>query len=433
MSKDKDINETTENEEEKTEETEEVAEETYDGAEDNEDNAEYSESDEEFEDDGEEELSQTDERTPKKRKGILKYIIMAVVLLVAVKWGIEYFSQDKMPETSEAELKGKIDLDTSSKYDFISFGNNVVMCNKYGVFAYNSGGKVVWQYETNLTSPVLYVCGDNLLVTDIAQSSARVFDLSGKLKNDVTFETECITASVNENGWITAILKLRGYRAQISVYDNTSKLRYSWNSANNDIITAALCKDNKTLAASQLDSSSTSEAYGIVSLFDITTDGKPHCGKNLENNLVVYMRWNGNKLLCTGSKNVFEMDKSGNENWSYSYPGELIVYNTKSDYALAFAINGNSTSSTKITKIYTVSNNGKELGNSEIEGDVKSLEVSDVIIEAVSSASIITLRKNASVKEKNSLSRDISKCCLFGSKDKVFVISGTTAEILAVK
>ena len=144
------------------------------------------ESDEEFEDDGEEELSQTDERTPKKRKGILKYIIMAVVLLVAVKWGIEYFSQDKMPETSEAELKDKIDLDTSSKYDFISFGNNVVMCNKYGVFAYNSGGKVVWQYETNLTSPVLSVCGDNLLVTDSAQSSARVFDLSGKLKNDVT-------------------------------------------------------------------------------------------------------------------------------------------------------------------------------------------------------------------------------------------------------
>ena len=414
MSEDKDKNKETEVEEEKSEQTEEEETEDYDNV---------------YDEDGEEPDGKT---KVKRKKGILRYIIAAVVLLVAVKWGMDYFNRDKLPETSEAEIKDRIDLDTSSKYDFISFGNNVVMCNKYGVFAYNGSGKVVWQYETNLTTPVLSVCGNNLLVTDTSQNTARVFDISGNLKNDVSFETECINASVNENGWITAILRLRGYRAQISVFDDTSKLKYAWNSANNDVIAAVLCKDNKTLAASQLDSSSASEAYGIVSLFDITTDGKPYCGKNLENNLVVYMRWNGNKLICAGSKNVFEMDKNGNENWSYSYPGELLVYNVKSDYALAFAINGNSTSASKTTGIFTLTSDGKELGSSELEGDIKSIEVSDGIIEAVSASSIITLRKDASVKERNNLSRDISKCCLFGSRDKVFVVSGTTAEILAV-
>ena len=369
----------------------------------------------------------------KKKKGILKYIIAAVVLLVAFKSAFEFFGNDKkMPETSEAELVGKIDLDTSSKYDFISFGNNVVMCNKYGVFAYNSGGKNVWKYETNLTYPVMYVCGKNLLVTDTAQSNAKVFDESGRLKNEITFENDCINAVINENGWVTATLKLRGYKAQIAVYDNTSKLKYSWSSANNDVIYAGLAKDNKTLAAAQLDSSSASEAYGIISLFDITTDGKPYCGKNLENNIVTYMRWSGDKLVCVGTKNTFKMDKNGNETWSYTYPGEITVYNAKNDYAMAFGINGSSTTSAKTTKIYIVSSSGKELGFSEIEGDVRSVEIYGDSIEVINSANIITLRKDASVKKINNLSRDISKCCIFGSKSKVFVVSGTTAEILSV-
>ena len=167
--------------------------------------------------------------------------------------------------------------------------------------------------------------------------------LNGNLKNTVNFENDCITASTNNNGWVTAILKNKGYRAQVAVYNNEGKLQYSWNSANNNVISAELSDDNKTLAVAQIDSISSAEANGVISLFDITTDAKPYCGKNTGENIATYIRWSGNSLICVGSDDTFCIDKSGKDIYSYKYPGEMVYFNAKTDDLFAFAINEQAT------------------------------------------------------------------------------------------
>lgn len=367
----------------------------------------------------------------KKSKGVLKYIIAAIVLLVAVRAGVEFFSGNE-PSVTETEITGQMELDTSSKYDFAAFGKNLVTANKYGIFTYDINGKTKWSVETNLTTPTLRTKGKYLIVTDTAQNLVRTFDRNGKMQAEIKFDTDCINASVNENGWVVAILKLKGYRAQVAVYDEMGNLKYNWNSANNDVISAELAADNKTLAVSQLDSSSSAEANGIISFFDITTEGKPYSGKNTESNLVTYIRWSGSNLICVGSNSVFKLDKSGKDLWKYEYPGEMLVYNAHEDSVMAFAVNGNTTSASKRVLVYTINDDGKELGYSELEGDVRNIEIKNNKIVVVGANSVTTLHKDGTVKEKKALTRDVSRGVLFENGSEMFVVSGTSGETISV-
>ncbi|MBQ8015866.1 MAG: hypothetical protein IJ264_06765 [Clostridia bacterium] len=376
----------------------------------------------------------TGDKSSKKsfKKNILKYIIIAVLVLAGIYTAVNIFIPEGKTNTTGNTVK-QIELENGGAYDFELFGKNIVLCNQSGITAYDKKGNEKWKVDTVLYNPLIYVHGDNMLVTDSAHSSAMVIGKNGKIKTNIDFGAECIAASVNENGWTSAILSLKGYKAQVAVFDNNGKLKYTWNSANNDVISAELAGDNKTLAVVQLDSSSSVEANGVVSLFDITTEGKPYSGINTEGNIVTYIRWSGKNLICLGNKAIFKIDKNGKNLWTYEYPGDMVIYNAESDKVFAFAVNSNTTASVKSTIIYTVSGDGKELGNTEIIGDIKNIEVSDSTVSAITSDKIITLKKNAAVKSECSLNRDVSNGYLLDGGSSYLVVSGTSAEFLALK
>ena len=308
----------------------------------------------------------------------------------------------------------------------------IVVCDTEGLKAYDDHGKLKWNYDISIASPLLRKCEDMLLSIDTTRNNAKVFNKKGKLQSEIDFGSKCISATINNNGYVTAILKAKGYKAQVAVFDDKGTLKYYWNSANNNVISAELANDNTTLAVTQIDTSASSEAKGVVSLFDITSEGKPYCGKVTDSNIVSYIRWSGDNLICVGGKYTYKMDKNGKELWKYEYPGEMLMYNAKSDDIFVFTLRGDSTSATKITKIYTVNSNGKQLGFSQIEGDIKGIEVAGNKIDVISSNAVLSVGKNAKIKKIYTLSRDISKGYLFPSGDKAFVVSGTTAEILSI-
>lgn len=367
----------------------------------------------------------------KKKNGILKYIVL-LILVIAIAYGMLSFFAKPSDEARQGKITGQMEIESTGKYDFAIFGKNIVSCNQNGIFAYNKSGNMQWKIEQTLSNPKLYSMEDMLLVTDFARNSALVVRKNGKLVNSVDFGTECINATVNKNGWITAILSAKGYKAQIAVYNDEGKLKYTWNSANNDIISAELCSDNKTLAVSQIDSTSSAEANGVISLFDISIEGKPFAGINAEENIVPYLRWNGKNLICVGNKAVFKLDGKGNEIWKYPYQGDMAVFNAESDSVLAFAVNNNNTSSFKSYNVYVLNNDGKELGKSEISGDLKNIEISGSNIAVITSDKIFILKKNAEIKDEFSLNRDVSKGLVLEGGKSYFVLSGTSAEILSL-
>lgn len=369
-------------------------------------------------------------RKGRKRKGYFKYLILLIVILIAVKATYD-FTYTK--PANELEINGSLELDATSKYDFVAFGDNVISCSKNGITAYNKNGKVKWNHEISVSVPKLKVSEKKLIVTDTPNKIAYVFDLNGNLKNTVNFENDCITASTNNNGWVTAILKNKGYRAQVAVYNSEGKLQYSWNSANNNVVSAELSDDNKTLAVAQIDSISSAEANGVISLFDITTDAKPYCGKNTGENIATYIRWSGNSLLCVGSTDTFCIDKSGKDIYSYKYPGEMVYFNAKTDDLFAFAINETSTSATKKTLIYFINNKGTELGSCAIDGDIKNITISNSKIAVISQNKLFFVKQDGKIKKEFTLTKDIINGIMFNDFKSIFVVSGTSSEIISLE
>ncbi len=368
-------------------------------------------------------------RTKPRKKGYFKYILLLLIICISALVAYKYLGTPSV----EIEINAKVEFDTSSKYDFINFENNVISCNKNGIFAYNKNGKIKWSHNISFANPKCKVVGNKIIVTDLFNKNSFAFDKNGKLINSVNYGAECVSASINNNGWITAILKNKGYKAQVAVYSNDGELKFSWNSANNNVVSAELSENNKTLAVAQIDTVSSAEANGVISLFDISTDGKPYCGKNTGSNIVSYIRWNGNKLLCTGSTNAFCIDNSGSEIWNYKYPGETSFYNMKSDKYYGFAISETSTSAVKKTLLYIVDYTGKEKGVAEIDGDIKNIDISGNNIAVASSNKIIFLKPDGRVKKEIILSRDISRGVIFDDFDSVFIVSGTSTEIISLK
>ncbi len=367
-----------------------------------------------------------------KRKGVLKYIIIAVLVLAVAYLMVSLFINSSSGVNHSA-LSGKTEMEIVGKTDFCVFDKYIVSCNQNGVFAYNHNNELQWKIEQVLSSPSLYTKDDTLLVTDFSRKSAFTVGKNGKIISDISFGADCINTSLNKNGWVTAILYANGYKGQVAVYDNEGKLRYTWNSANNDIISAELCDDNTILAVSQIDAVSSAEANGVISLFDITTEGKPFAGLNNNENIVSYIRWSGKNLVCVGNLGAFKINNSGNELWKYDFAGEMAMYNATNDNVFAFALNSSNTSSAKTYTVYTINDDGKELGNSEITGELRSIEVTGSDVAAVTSDKIYLLKKNAVLKSIYTLSRDISKGFVLDGGKKYFVISGASAEILALK
>ncbi len=365
----------------------------------------------------------------KRHPRILKYIIVILVILATAAAILGYIFG---PKVSKIEITGEIELDKSSKYDFEVFDGKLIMCNKNGIYAMDSKENIKWKYETRISNPFLKTYKNKLLVVDKTQSTGRVFDKKGKLISDVEFDGDFINASVNKNGWITAVVRLKGYRAQVCVYDDIGKLKYSWSSANNDVICAELADDNETLAVAQIDSSKAKEANGLISLFDINYRGKSYFSRNTDSNIITYIRWSGDNLVCVGGDYTVKINQDGSEKWRYEYPGKLKFYNVKNDKVFVFATEDNSTSSKKTTKIYTVNIDGKELGNTKVEGDVINIDTYKNYVAVFTPNSIISLGKDASLKRTSMLSRDISNGLMIASKSKYFVVSGKGAEIVSV-
>ena len=99
---------------------------------------------------------------------------------------------------------------------------------------------------------------------------------------------------------------------------------------------------------------------------------------------------------------------------------------------MAFAVNGNTTSASKRVLVYTINDDGKELGYSELEGDVRNIEIKNNKIVVVGANSVTTLHKDGTVKEKKALTRDVSRGVLFENGSEMFVVSGTSGETISV-
>ena len=200
-------------------------------------------------------------RIQKKTRGnkrILWLILLIAVILAAVAvlllWDQSSFdglrrsviyAAAKKDESGCAELY-EYNGDQSSK--FAALDGKLVALSGNRLLMMSEKGKLLVNETVRFTSPTLISNESCALAYDTGGTALYLLGSKGILWA-LESEGEILSATINENSYITVVENKSGYKAAVYVYSNTGEPVFEFDSADRFVMTAALSRDNRTLAA----------------------------------------------------------------------------------------------------------------------------------------------------------------------------------------
>lgn len=356
-----------------------------------------------------------------KQTGTLDQIIAVVQQYIGMQQSSE---TEGLPQESQNKIKT---LENSGNYEFAAWKERIIMTTSNSVSLLDHKLNEIWYQSISGKTPAIATSSYGMLIYDKDGTSVSIITEDGKQTNVST--DAIIAASINDKGYVTAIVKQPGYKGGVCVYDNTGQALFKWNSGNWNILDAKLSGDGKTLAVSLLDTSS-GRASGNVMLFDIAVSEKPFTGTTYPDNMVAALDWVSNQILyCIGDTSAFSLSAKGDKLWEYSYTGTLAQFAVGDNGLLALNMQSYSSEPGKHGLLQFISVNGKKTGEFSISDDVKKLEIFKNDIYAMGLRSIYVINQSGKEKSKIALDKDMRSAYIL-NHDEALIFYGTKLEVL---
>ena len=236
-----------------------------------------------------------------------------------------------------------------------------------------TGCAKLYYYENDATSRFAALNGS--LVT-VAANQIRVLDersqvlyaLDSKgLRWQQETEGELLSVTVNPHGYVTATYNKSGAKAAVTVWDSSGTAVFTYLSAQRFVMTAALGRDDRTLAAVTMGQ----EDGGFQSFLVLyRTNSDKEVAATAINGGAVYALETMQKSFCAVSEQgLYLLDTDGALRSSYSYGGQYLRRCATGDGDWA-ALLLSRYKSGGYASLITVDNDGNELGGCDIDGEV---------------------------------------------------------------
>ena len=180
-------------------------------------------------------------------------------------------------------------------------------------------------------------------------------------------EEEIRSVTINENNYVTVVSNKSGYKASVCVYDDKGEPFYEFNSADRFVMTAALSKDNRTLAAITMGQDS---GRFVSYLLLYRTNSKDLLKKLPISNGVVYdVGWVDGCFCVVAEDGLYFVETDGTQVGSYAF---------ENLYLRRCSMNGNGYASLLVSRyksgsqcmLLAIDPEGDELGGCEIDSEV---------------------------------------------------------------
>lgn len=130
---------------------------------------------------------------------IIGVSVLAVLLIVLV-----YNKRVNNKVYSEYSVSSNVNLDSEISATTEPFGDGIIWYSSDGI-SYYSDGKEVWNKAINVTSPVVDICGDYIVMAERKSNDIYIFDIKGN-QNQITATYPVIEVEVSEQGVVAAVL-----------------------------------------------------------------------------------------------------------------------------------------------------------------------------------------------------------------------------------
>ena len=203
-----------------------------------------------------------------KRSGALsRWLLAAIVLVVALIFVVTLVRRSAARSAAATE-EAPYTLDNSAGQVFaVTTGKSgqLVAATNGGVQLFSPEGQSVAHELMSFKQPGITAGEKAAAAYDIGAETLVTVDAEGKI-NHLKPAGAVISARMNSEGWLAVVTEAPGYKAVVTVYDDTGKAVYVWYSGTSYVLTAAL-SDDRTLAALCVD-----ETGGSVNIFELSQE-----------------------------------------------------------------------------------------------------------------------------------------------------------------
>lgn len=158
-------------------------------------------------------------------------------------------------EVNESTLTS-ITIDLESNSNIFAYDKYIVILSKNKLIEYTSDGKEVAKLDTNISVPLVHTNGKYMVMAE--KNGQKIYLISGEeIIWQNTIQGSISEVNVNENGYVSIVIKNTTYKSVIAFYDLKGVELFRTHIANNYAICTSISTNNKYLAIGEIDYSGT--------------------------------------------------------------------------------------------------------------------------------------------------------------------------------
>lgn len=302
----------------------------------------------------------------------LTVIVVLGVVAAAVLWDANSFdglrrsiiyARAEKDETGCARLY-YYENDATSRFAALDGSLVTVAANQIRVLDERS--RVLYQTGVRFLHPDLVSGGGVAVAYDIGGTTMYVVDSKG-LRWQKETEGELITVSVNPNGYVTASYNKNGAKAAVTVWDSEGNEKFTFNSSQRFVMTAALGRDDRTLAAVTMGQED-GKFQSFLVLYHINSE-KEVAATPIDGGVTYALETMQKTFCAVTEQGLYMLDTNGAVKTSYSYGGQFLRRCVMGDGGWATLLLSRYKSG-GYASLITVDDEGNELGGCDVDGEV---------------------------------------------------------------
>ena len=201
----------------------------------------------------------------KEKKPDSKFLAFIVIVFLIVFFTARYATDEDFrtmidvnvfkKEVAESTLTTiNIDLDTNP--NIFAYDRYIAILSKNKLSEYTKEGQKIAELDTNISIPLVHTAGRYMVIAE--KNGQKIYLISaGTVIWENTVEGNISEVNVNENGYVSIIIKNTTYKSVIAFYDLTGTEIFRRYGHKNYAICTAISNNNKYLAIGEIDYSGT--------------------------------------------------------------------------------------------------------------------------------------------------------------------------------
>ena len=213
--------------------------------------------------------------------------------------------RDESGRTEEFDVSG----DSTNVYT--ALGENLVVCTGHELQVFTRSGRSAVRETVNLNAPIIHSEGGFAVVYDVGGQNLYVLHNSEVVYTySAPQGCQILSARVNAAGYLVLVEQTSGHKATVTVYDEKYQPRIGINESTNFVSDAVLSPDSKTVAV--LEFYQSKDAFGSDLVLYSVKDAAKLTTSKLGEDLVIDLRWKGERIWAQRESGLTVLDKDGN-------------------------------------------------------------------------------------------------------------------------